>query len=576
MLIVAVAGIFGAVYHNNLLLIFMIVGVAAFLFLNIFFRRASLVKIFPIFILITSVGLLFFAVFTSKYIFGSDAFIEFFVYRLTEVKGYWAPPGEAVFYSMIDNVNSMLSITILPTIYSGVIGVDGEVVFKFLYPFIFSLIPLALYKICVTQVNPKIALLASFFFMATPITFYGGEPLSLNRQILGQFFFIISMFLILENSLHIGKKRILLIAFVAALVVSHYSLAYIFLFYVVSLFIFSEIGHRYWRKDSGNLRKILTPIMLLLISALTFSWYINVIQRIASLFTQDFFNPQAGALSEGALTSLSPSVGPSSIVGGIHRIVIYADLLLIVIGLLLLLLRSKRFTVNIEFRLMTFISIIIMGLCFAVPNFANSLNTSRFYSIVLPFLAPFFGLGAVELFYLIRKFITARFLPRWGKPRLSDIGVYFATILLILTFLFQVGLVNYATQDYPYSYTLDLDRKLNSNNTDVLVSVHTFFFNDEEVLGAKWIQEVRNPSSMVYADLNSRARVLKSYALIADNMLIPFTNETLPSNSLVYLKYLNIKLGLFEPGNMSDVVPLLQVCNQIYSNGDSIVFSKPY
>jgi uncharacterized membrane protein len=584
LLVISATGVVGAVYHNSLLLIFMIIGIATFLFLSVFLGRSTFVKIFPIAVLIVGMGLLFYAVLTSRFIFGSDAFLEFYVYRLTEIKGFWSPPGAVLSYSLIDSLNSMLSITVLPTFYTVFLGTDGETIFKFLYPFFFGLIPVVLYKMYDAQTNQKVALLSSFFFMATPITFYGTEPLSLNRQILGQFFFVLSMFLIFEKNFSVQKKRILLMVFASALIVSHYSLAYFFLFYAYSLFIFSEIGHRYWKKESTNTRQILTPIVLVLITALTFGWYVyvsdapfnhlvNSIQRIASLFTTDFLNPQARGSAQGAVTSLLPTV-PSSLVGSVHKILIYADLFFIGIGLMVLLLKSKKFTVTPEFRLTALVSITILILCFAVPNFSATLNTTRFYSVVLPFLAPFFALGVIAFVDLTQSSLTRRF-SRRDKPKFSDIGVYVATVLLIFTFLFQVGLINYVTQDYPYSYTLDLDRKLNSNNRGVLVNAHTIVFYDEEVFSAKWLQEVRNTSAMVYADENSRVTVLKSYALLPDGRMLPITNETLFSNSYMYLKYVNVQLGVFDSFNMSDMSTVLQSCNEIYSNGESIVYFAP-
>ena len=62
--------------------------------------------------------------------------------------------------------NAMLSITILPTVYSNMLGMDPELVFKIIYPLIFAFVPIALYALWKPYIGKKFAFLASFLFMA--------------------------------------------------------------------------------------------------------------------------------------------------------------------------------------------------------------------------------------------------------------------------------------------------------------------------------------------------------------------------------------------------------------------------
>jgi len=299
--VLPVLSIIGALYRNTSPLLLMILGVAVLCVVSIFSDRLIHGKIFTLAIASASIALLLHTALISKYFMGSpDGFLEFYVFKLTEIGGCWHTPGPIISYSLIDNLNSLLSITILPTTYTAMLRIDGEVFFKLFYPLVFSLVPLALYKMYEKQTDKKVALLSVIFFISASITFYGLEPLSLARQIVGQFFFILSMFLMVENKLALGKKRVLLIIFAAALTVSHYSLAYIFLFYIVSLFVLSRIHIPLYRKEHTHVAKILSPSLILLLIALTFSWYIyvsdsplnqllNSVHRIIDNFNSDFF-----------------------------------------------------------------------------------------------------------------------------------------------------------------------------------------------------------------------------------------------------------------------------------------------
>ena len=67
--------------------------------------------------------------------------------------------------------NAMLSITILPTVYSNMLGMNPTWVYKIIYPLIFALVPVGLYVLWQPYIGKKFSFLASFLFMAMS-TFY--------------------------------------------------------------------------------------------------------------------------------------------------------------------------------------------------------------------------------------------------------------------------------------------------------------------------------------------------------------------------------------------------------------------
>ena len=194
-----------------------------------------------------------------------DANLEYYVFRLTQINGHWGFLNANVNSLVTLTYNSMLSITLLPAVYSALMNAQGEIVFKILYPFIFSLVPLTLYRICEKQFGKLIGLLSALFFVFTSAAFYGPEPLGLNRQIVGELFLILSVFLLISKTIPVTKRRLLLIIFGAALAVSHYSLAYIYLAIVVVVFIISRVKPKF--DDTLN------TVTVLLLFVMTFSWY---------------------------------------------------------------------------------------------------------------------------------------------------------------------------------------------------------------------------------------------------------------------------------------------------------------
>ena len=595
LLVLPVFGIVGALYHNTEFLILMILGVGIMCAASIFSDRLIPRDFLPLAIFLTSIALLLHTALISKHLMGYDAFNEFYVFKLTEIQGSWHAPGIVISYSLIDTINSILSVTILPAVYTVILKIDGAIFFKLFYPLVFALIPLVLYKMYEQQTGSRVAFISVFFFISMSITFYGIEPLSLNRQIIGQLFFILSIFLIIEKKMVTRKKRVLLIIFASALVLSHYSLAFIFLSYILFLFIFPRIARARaifpYLKEHHHITQILSKSLILLLIALTFSWYIYVsnsplnqllysVNRIIKFFVSDFF--RAETRLPPALSSLSPTA-PSSLIGIIHKALIYLEHFFIGIGIIVLIIKPKEFNLYPEFRLTAIISFLILALCLVVPNFALTLNTTRFYSIVIPFLTPFFIFGCTFLLRFIGKFFVLR-LPKLNKVFVKNLGVYVASCVLIITFLFQVGLINHVTGDYPYSYPLDLDRRENSNDLSIKVETHSLYFLDQEVISAKWLMVNMNSTSKVYADSNSRQTFLRSYALLPDDRMLAITNETkLDSQTYIYLKYLNVRIGVISERiggtykllNTSDLSPIMANCSKIYSNGDSDIYFTP-
>jgi len=568
--------IVGALYVSIPILLLMITIITALYALSIFSTRLIPAKLYPLMILVISLALLFHVSLISKYIMGADAPLEYYVFKLTEINGYWCRPSIGINPSSLANFQSMLSITILPTIYSVLLNIKGEITFKVLYPFVFSLVPLILYRIYEKQTGKLVALLSTLFFMSSTIAFFGIEPLSLNRQIIGEYFFLLLIFLLFHESIAPRTRKMLFLTFGVALIMSHYSLTYIYLFYILFIYVIS------FKKGSNE---IISGASVLLFIIMTFSWYMyvsdsplrsltNVFERICYSFNVDLLNPEA----RSSYVYSRISSAPPTILTLIDRMLFYIQHFFILIGVMGLLVKTTGRKFDREYRLISILSIFLMLLCILIPHFATALNLTRFYAIILLFLAPFFPLGGKAVYNGIKKagtFFVRR--SRNFSPRNMELRL--VSIVLIASLLFQSGFVYHVTRDVPSSNSLDINRKKTTNNLRIKINFYNVYIPEQDVFGAIWLSKNVNETSRLYADRNSKNLVLTSYGLIPRDRVHLLSNSTiLDGADYIYLRHLNVVDGLIstfpigEPFDIYEIASLLNESNKIYANGDSEIY----
>ena len=575
---IPVLSVLGSIYRSSHVLMIMIIAISVLIASCVFSRRIFPDKYYPLITLVVSMSLLFHTSLISKYIMGYDLPLEYYVFRWTEIRGLWQHPvytgGQS--YSAYANIQSMLSTTILPTIYSILMNVDGEFIFKVVYPFIFSLATLVLYKIYRSETESararSVALISVFFFVSNS-SFFGVEPLGLARQMIGTFFFVLLIYLIVERTMSIHDRRVLYLVFGFALVVSHYTLAYVFIFYIFIIYLLNR------SKVHGS---ILDRTMVLYIVVLSLGWnmfisdsplkgLIDVVGDIYSRSIVDLFNPASRSTALVTLTTQG-----QSIIGRVHRLLLYTTTFFVATGVLKLV-KSKQF--RSEYRLLSILSALILFASVVVPNFAPAINLSRFYGISLMLLAPFCTLGGKTIFGVA---VRRRNHDAFTRENLE---LRLVSLLLITTFLFQVGFVNHVTGDSPLSYSLDLSRKEKSDKLDMRISLYNCYIVEQEAVSANWLSKNIGANSTVYSDAGSRNLVLTAYALRSPpprERTLVLDRTTKPvSDAYVYLRRLNIESDVLtgwedeNPHNMSEISSILNNSNKIYSNGYSEIYSVP-
>jgi len=560
-----ILGVVGAMwvnaYGSNLFLLFMIVAISLSFIIGVIFKKQLPLKLYSFAVLMIAISLLFHSSLISKYLvsFGSDNPIEYYVFKITENNAHWSS-GIYSGHLGYGRVNSMLSVTILPTIYSSLLNMDATWVLKILYPLIFSFVPLALYQLWRKNVGEKRAFIAAFLFM-TQNTFYT-EMLGLNRQIIAELFFVLLLLVVLSREMKSFNKMIFFMIFSVALVTSHYALAEIFLLFIFLVWISLVAMKR-------SSRKITITIVVFFFVAM-FSWYIytsnaavfdNLVSFGNYVYEQmdQFFNP--ASRGQTILRGLGLE-SPPTIWNTFSRAFAYLTQFLIVVGFVGLI--TKRINIQLEKEsfIFTIMAMIFLGALIAVPGLANTMNMTRFYHILLFFLAPLCVLGAE----LLVKFVS---------ERRAEFG---ASILLLVVlvpyFLFQTGFVYEVTGTQSWSLPLSKHRM-----DTVFLRGYMGCFDESDVLGALWMSKnVDTQSSKTYADHSSKFNVLTSYGMIYRGNMEVLSNVTvLSTNDNVYFSRVNVVDGVVGGSHLWNITSISQVldfANKMYSNGECEIYKE--
>ena len=533
------------------------------------------VKLYPLLVFAVSLSLALQLPLMTEHIIGTDSFLEFYVYKLTANGERWLTLNMGVFPQSA--LNSMLSITILPTVYSALLNLSGEIVFKLFYPVVFSFVPVVIYRIFAHNRWNLAALLSALFFVSGSVVFYGVEPLGVDRQIVGAFFLLLSLFLLVGKPFSIRNNQIILIIFGAALAVSHYTLAIIYLTFLVLVFIFFKV-----KKEPES---ILNGKIIFLLFVITFGWYLvsssyilnhisTLINYIVSNFRADFFNNGARP-SEVFSTHQVRTIASS-----INWILYITVNLLMIVGILVTILNKQSIRVDFKFLMMILLCSILLFLSVVVPNFSSTFNFSRFYEVGLLFLAPCFVIGGLSLFVQLKKVSNLIFKPLKINLKRSNIVLLLVAIILSAYFLSSYGFINrYAGA--PQSYVIDWKRIVTSNDPILTTQLHYVYVPEQDITSATWLSAVLANSSIIYSDFISNGIILKVYGMIQKNVLLTLTNETtIEPNSYIYLRTFNIIYGSVTPSvdwefNTTQLSPLLSNNNCIYSNGASVIYASP-
>lgn len=467
-------------YTVNIVLMFLIILICLTILLVAFDKIPR--KFYPFAVFAVSLSLLFHVSLISNYISGWDIQQEYYLASLVIKNSYWN-------FRIFALCNAMLSVAVIPPVFSIISGVNLVWIFKIIYPLLFALVPLGLYELFKKQTNAKIAFLSCLLFVSF-FPFYN-DMLGLARQQIAELFLVLSIMLMLFH-MEKSKKQILFIVFGFSLILSHYSITILYISALIGVLILPYLSRRtifskIAAKFPGSISDIMSGILefmkvksdlinlkfvLLFAFVAGFLYYvlagsITILFALAGIqkILAGIFGGLTGTNSQGLNLLLMELPSPLHQVG---KYVYIASLIFIVLGFLKIFYskKFKEFQFNADYMKMAFLGFLLLVACILIPFFANILNTSRFYHITLIFLAPISVIGGITFF----KFIISKF-KLSGENRKS---VQLLSIFIVVFLLFNSGLI----------YALAND---NSSSIALNPTYDTANYNQMEEISASWL-----------------------------------------------------------------------------------------
>lgn len=584
-----VLSILGVLLRNNsgnisvLLLLILVISALIVLSTSSRIFDSALSDLLPLIIVMIAASLVYLIPLTFTYLTGFDIHLEYYVFELTKESGQWTSIPSAGLDESV--YNSLLSITILPTIFSNLLNLSEVWVFKILYPSILTLVPLGLYYIYKMHTSKMIAFLSTAFFMAGSF-FYSPNMLSLLRQIIAELFLVLLVYSLLNKKLTLFQGSVLKVTFLAALIFSHYATSYFFTFIIFSVWIVLLL-------PLIKAKKNIAPDLPILVFTMTFVWYISISNsgafQVLSYQIQRIFT----GILDGSLLRFQArdqlvqrTFGlAESLMRNVHSRIQNLTQFFIVLGFIKLIRKRKEITnardnFDQVYLSMCFVSLAIIAMSIVLPNFNNSFQMHRLYYLVLIFLSPLFVLGGEFFFDLLSK--LTRILPprRRKQTKISGVGlkphkIFLVSIVLISFFLFESGFIYAIYGDFSDNIVLSQDK------VDKVVLYNTVM-PAKDVYSAKWLRNYKGPAN-VYADEPAITHVLKSYGLLPSDdmvMLTKFSFLEFDHGTYIYLREFNVDYGIIigkrtANWNTTDVIPEDVQTNLLYSNGGSEILQKP-
>jgi len=576
-------------YDNNLISMFLFSLIALTLILVIFDKIPK--KLYSFTIWIVAISLLYVTSLISPYVWGWDIQNEFYLANLVIQTSHWN-------YSLPDAYNAMLSIVMVAPIYSIFTSISLDHVFKIIYAFLLSLVPLGLYKVFKIQTNPKIAFSAVFLFMSSN-TFYI-ELLSLGRQIVAELFLVLMLLLIFSKKDNMSL-RVLFILFGIGLIVSHYTVTYFFIFALLCIFSISILFHLLIRNTNLNKKStiLLNGFIPGFLVLFTYLWYTNIASGYASAGIITVFRVVIVALGQKIYLFMLKS----PIIQNVHLILLTLSLLVMFVFIIY---RKNRIVSNIKLKekylihlinqiidrieskinhkviaVLSIMILIVLGFLTGSPK-TWIVSVLRYLNFIVIFLSvtgflysfifysknkiqkEYFTFSAIVIVMLIAGILLPYFEAAFHIPRIFHISFIFLTPFCIIGGLLVVkSVLKTLNKIKPintevfklFSVFLLIFMLFNTGFVSVIAnqsipmhltdpSLNSDFhprFDHPESLGAKWLAE-NKVDPFIYADVYG---VFAFYRHIYSPVLPAVYNNVFPvsnynDDSYIYLRRLNL------------------------------------
>lgn len=588
--VLSIVGTYLVNFHNNNFVLMILIVLIALIPVLVAFKKIPS-ELYPLAIVVIAISLLFHRSLISEYLIGWDIHNEYYFHKLVVNNAYWNS-------NISSNVNAMLSIVVLPAVYSYFLKMDGAWIFKIVYSIIFSLVPLGLYCVYQRQIkSDRMAFFSVFFFMSF-FTFFKEMP-SLARQEIAELFFVLLIFLMVHDTLNKNIRSSLLLVFGMSLVTSHYGLSYIYIILIIVIYLFSMdiiriLKIKGFTLPEFNLKKLTLKYFIIFYIIFTIVWYVNfssssafksiiyIVDHVYTSLFSELLNPESRDVNVlMALGIVDTEV--SSTGRDIHRGLQFITQFFIIIGFLKIIIYREFGKLKAEYFYLIVASFAILLLSL-LPFSAKALNMTRIFHIVLFALSPLFIVGGIFMFERAIKIIDIR-----NKLKQDHVIIILILGILIPYFLFNTGFVYEITKDTPNSISLGMEKMKNDNLTKF--GFYNTYTPEQDIYSATWYNNNKDVNKTIYADRDSKLHVLNSYGMTTQFKIIsPFKEnklnefelnefDILRGNYYLYLRRFNVCDDSFVVSgsyivNRSVLSSLLENSFKIYSNGCGDTYTK--
>ena len=476
-----------------------------------------------------------------------DICYEYYAFKLTRDNAYWD------ISNFQTHLNAMLSVTILPTIYSLFLGLSGQAVYLIVYRIIYAVTPLIAYALFRNYINDHFAFLAAFFIVSQfpYMTLIG----STARVEIAYVLFFSAILVFFDKEIDESNRRALFSIFVMGMILSHYSTTFIFLLfaflhYLITVLFGSKLETK--SKIIGN--------EIALFSVFTFFWY--------SQITIAPFNSAVNFIKEAtvnlAVLSMESLKSQGVFLGGIqqslpHKVtVIIHDISFAVIGIgvIRMLLNYKSNQFDESYLLFMFMSLGLLILVLFLGSVYRGYGSERVFHQLLIFTAPAFIVGCKTISSIASK-VTSKL-----NSKKLNLGMFIVLSLIVLQFfggtymVYQIGGIHYA------EYL----------NTDG-VRYSKFYVHDQDIAGGKWLSSYKDQNIQVWSDYYGR-HLYAQFDPLNTREGISYRSEV---DGYIYLRYENVVNGKIDPHytkkkSIEDISHLFMRKDKIYTNGGSEVY----
>lgn len=532
-------------YNQNSLLL-VLLGLIALTAGLVTFNKFIPPELYPMAVAMIAISLLWHQSLISQYLIGDDIHTEYYFQNMVLANSLWN-------IALPSDVNAMLGITMLGPAYSLILNIDIVWVDKIVHPLFFSLVPLALFQAYRKQTDNRNAFLGAFFFLSFS-AFFVDLP-QLVRQQVAELFFALSILLFLDKEIAHVKRSALLILFGFSVVVSHYGVSYLYMFYIIiAIWLLTTVRNhdlsKLWISLNLKLRKgktgkelalspMLEPVLppniglnarfVMLIVVFGLGWYLFIstgshtfnsivdIGRHLYLNLSDMFlekSRETGILI--ALGQASPEV--ASLPRHIFLVIQYITQFFIVAGVTGLLFNLRKTSFQPAYIAMTVVSSFLLLMCIIVPYFTKFMGISRIYHITLFFLAPFCISGGIYVFKKLLQLVPFKVFRLLNDNAIQRMLV---SLILVPYILFYTGFIYAVSGD---------------TQTSVALAPNKFrhiFTQKQDIVAAKWLLEVDRVAKVKNDD--HADHITSTYGSFLPKQHAVFTSRNLEVNNTAYI-----------------------------------------